>query len=242
MVALGVSLTTPFWYEGALRVLGITTALNKAQQQDALAITQQERALQDVQQRLTTANAQLSKARTDLTEASRKQDETAAWTRIMILVRLSETLRRGTPFVAEVAMVRSSAAATGDLQPLVERVAPYATIGVPTAVDLANDFRRVTDPVLRPNRGFNPMAWAATVVAWTPFGRTAADTDPGRIALREAGARMQAGRINEAVAILRPVTGPVGEMMAGWLADTEARAAADALGARVDALLRAARR
>ncbi len=242
MVALGVSLTTPFWYDGALRVLGITTAINQAQQQDALAITRQERTLQDVQQRLTTANAQLSKARTDLTEAARQQEETAAWTRTMILVRLSEALRRGIPFVAEVAMVRSSGAATGDLPRLIERIAPYAPIGVPTAVDLANDFRRVTDPVLRPNRGFNPMAWAATVVAWTPFGRPAAETDPGRTALREAGARMRDGQINEAVAILRPVTGPVAEMMAGWLADTDARAAADTLGTRVDAMLRAIRR
>ncbi len=242
MVALGVSLTTPFWYDGALRVLGITTAISQAQQQDALSITRQERTLQDVQQRLTTANAQLSKARTDLTEAARQQEETAAWTRTMILVRLSEALRRGAPFVAEVAMVRSSGAATADLSPLIERIAPYATIGVPTAVDLANDFRRVTDPVLRPNRGFNPMAWAATVVAWTPFGRPAADLDPGRAALRDAGARMRDGQINEAVAILRPVTGPVAEMMAGWLADTQARAAADALGTRVEAMLRVVRR
>jgi hypothetical protein len=144
--------------------------------------------------------------------------------------------------MAEVAMVRSSGAATGELQPLVARIVPYAPIGVPTAVDLANDFRRVTDPVLRPARGFNPVAWAATVVAWTPFGRTAADTDPGRTALREAGARMRDGQINEAVAILRPVSGPVAEMMAGWLADTDARAAADTLGIRVDAMLRAGRR
>lgn len=236
-MALGVSLTTPLWYDGALRVLGMTTVLNRAQQEDALAIARQERMLRDVEQRLTAANTQLARTRTDLTEAARKQAETAAWTRVMILARLHEALRRGAPFIPELAMVRSAGGAPAELMPLIERIAPYASIGVPTATDLALDFRRITDPVLRPNRGFSPLAWAATVVAWTPFGRPAAEPDAGRTALREAGARMREGDIAEAVALLRPVTGPVAEMMAGWLADTDARATADALGRRVGAMV-----
>lgn len=239
MVALGVSLTTPFWYDGALRLLGITTTIGQAQQEDALAISRQERKLRDVEQRLSTTATQLTKAQADLTQAARKQEETAAWTRVMILARLGEALRRGTPFGPELAMARGARAATGDLTPLLDRFAPYAPIGVPTTQDLGQDFRRVTDPVLRPARGLNPLAWAATVIAWTPFGRPAPETDPGRLALREAASRVRDGAVTDAATMLRPVTGPVADMMAGWLADADARAAADAFNQRIDALLRA---
>jgi hypothetical protein len=242
LLALGVSLTTPFWYDGALRLLGLSTAIIQAQREDALAITRHERKLRDVEQRLGTAQSQLTRAQADLTQAARRQEETAAWTRVMILARLSEVLRRGQPFGPELAMARGAGAVSGDLMPLLERVSPYAPIGVPTMADLASDFRRVTDPVLRPSRGLNPLAWAATVISWTPFARPAPDLDPGRAALRDAGERVQMGDIMGAATRLRPVNGPMATLMAGWIADTDARAAADLLNARVDAMLRAGQR
>lgn len=240
MIALGVSLTTPLWYDGALRFLGLTTALTQAQREDALAIARQERRLRDMEQRLGAASAQLSRTQSELSQATRRQEETAAWTRVMILARLGEMLRQGVPFTTELAMAR--AAGAGEQTPLLDRLAPYAAIGVPTTNDLTSDFRRVTDPVLRPARGLNPIAWASAVYAMMPFVKPAPEADPGRIALRDASALVQAGRIGDAATLLRSAQGPVAELMAGWLADVEARATAEIFNRQVEALLRAGRR
>jgi len=241
IAALAVSLTTPFWYDGALRLLGFVPSLHRAQLEDALTLSRQERKLRDVEQRLSTASTQLARTQADLAQANRVQQEAAVWTRIVVLARLAEATRSGRPFVSELTMARSANALGGDLVPLATVIAPYAPIGVPTMDDLARDFRRLTDPVLRPPRGLNPLAWASAAFSYLPFGRPAVDPDPARAALREAAALVEARRSFEAAALLRPLTGPVRDGMAGWLADVDARAAADALDRRVEAAMRPGR-
>ena len=241
IAALAVSLTTPFWYDGALRLLGVVPSLHRAQLEDVLTLSRQERKLRDVEQRLSSANTQLARTQGDLAQANRIQQEAAAWTRMVVLARLTEAMRSGRPFVSELAMARAANAIGGDLAPLAAVIAPYAPIGVPTVDDLGRDFRRLTDPVLRPARGLNPLAWASAALSYMPFGRGAIDPDPARAALREAAALVEAKRAFEAAAVLRPLTGPVREGMAGWLADVDARAAADGLDRRVEAALRPGR-
>jgi len=238
IAALAVSLTTPFWYDGALRLLGVVPSLHRAQLEDALNLSRQERKLRDVEQRLSTASTQLARTQADLAQASRVQQEAAAWTRIVVLARLAEATRSGRPFVSELTLARSANVLGGELVPLATVVAPYAPIGVPTMDDLARDFRRLTDPVLRPPRGLNPVAWASAAFSYLPFGRAAVDPDPARAALREAAALVEVRRAFEAAALLRPLTGPVRDGMAGWLADVDARAAADTLDRRVEAAMR----
>jgi hypothetical protein len=242
LIALCVSLTTPIWYDEVLRTLGVPSAVFRAQMEDSLVIARQERKLQDVQQRLGATVGQLAQAQAALAQAARRQEEASNWTRVLILARLGEALRVGQPFVAEMAMVRGVGATVGEFSPLMARVAPYAPIGVPTAADLARDFRRVTEPVLRPNRGLNPLSWATAVWNALPFTPVVPDADPDRAALREAVAQLQSGNLIEAVTLARTVSGPLAAVVAGWLADADARFAADLLNQRVDGLLREGRR
>ena len=61
------------------------------------------------------------------------------------------------------------------------------------AIWVIGDFLyRATDPVLRPARGLNPVAWASAAYAMLPFARSASDTDPARALLREAAALVDA--------------------------------------------------
>lgn len=241
IAALAVSLTTPFWYDGALRLLGIVPSLHRAQLEDALTLSRQERKLRDVEQRLSTASTQLARTQADLAQANRVQQEATAWTRLVVAARLAEAVKSGRPFVSEWAVAQASNVLGGDVAATTAVIAPYAPIGVPSMDDLARDFRRLTDPVLRPARGLNPLAWASAALSYLPFGRTAPDPNPGLAALREAAALVEVRRIFEAAALLRPLTGPVREGMVGWLADVDARAAAEALDRRVSAAMRPGR-
>jgi len=239
LAALAVSLTTPFWFDSALRVLGVTPALHQAQREDTMAIGRQERKLRDVEQRLGAADAQLVRTRSDMARVERVRADTAAWTRVIVLTRLTDALRRGMPFHAELVTARALEGPESDLGPLIAAVGSYAPIGVPTDATLAADFRRVTDPVLRPARGLNPIAWVAAVAAWLPFGRGSADPDPAHAVLRDAAALVAAGRIEQAASLLRPLSGPARDLVGGWLADVDARLAANTLEQRVGALMRA---
>lgn len=235
IAALCVSLTTPFWHDSVLRGFGWFTALDREQQTDTIAISAQERRLREVEQRLTATTGQLSRAQADLLRAERQQRDATDWTRRMLLLRLSEALRQGAPFMTELAITRSAGAGTADIAPTLDLIAPYAPIGVPTRADLERDFRRLTDPVLRPYRALNPMAWARSAWGFFPFTQPA-DRDPARDAMREAAEYVRLGDIHGAAQLLR--TANVEETIAGWLADADARAAADMLIRRVEALPR----
>ena len=235
IAAVAVALTTPLWYDSALRLLGIIPTLQRAQLEDALSISRLERKAQDTDRQLGATTGQVARTRDDLARVERAQRDAEFWARALILSRLADATRTGRPFTGELSAARQ--AATDDVASLITRIAPYAAIGVPTPAELMRDFRRVTDPVLRPARGLNPIAWASAAYALLPFGRSATDTDPARALLREAAALVDAGRPFEAADRLRPVRGPVGELMAGWIADVDARLVADALLRRVDALI-----
>lgn len=236
-----MSLTTPFWYDNILKVMGIVPALHRAQLEDSQMLTRQERKLRDVEQRLAVANTQLSRTQADLLQANRVQQEAMTWTRMVVLARLTDATKAGRPFVSELAMARSAEALGGDLAGPAALIAPYAPIGVPTQDDLTRDFRRLTDPVLRPGRGLNPLAWASAALSYLPFARPVADPDPDRAALREAATLVEAKRPQEAATLLRPLAGPMRDAMAGWLADVDARAAADGLERRVETAMRPGR-
>jgi hypothetical protein len=231
IAALCVSLTTPLWYDNVLRGLGLTTALDRQQLADTVAISAQERRLRDVEQRLSATTGQLSRAQADLARAERQQRDATEWTRRMLLLRLTETLRHGVPFSAELAIIRSSGA--GEVAPQLDQIAPYAPIGVPTLGDLERDFRRLTDPILRPYRALNPMAWLRAAWGLIPYAPLA-DRDPGREQLRETAEFLRAGDPQGAARHLRSANAAMTEMMAGWLADADARVAADALIRRVE--------
>jgi len=96
--------------------------------------------------------------------------------------------------------------------------------------------------VTRVSRLSSPLAAAAATLAIEGGVIQDARVVLGQVApmpweSREAAALVDAGRPFEAADRLRPVRGPVGELMAGWIADVDARLVADALLQRVDALI-----
>ncbi len=234
VVALAVSLTSPLWFDSVVSVFGITTSVSRAQQEDAVAISRQEKQLQQFDRRLSDARADLAKVQSDLTLAARRQEESTVWMRIMAFARLAEALRRTMPFTTEIAMVRGAGAVAPDLVPLIERVGPYAPIGVPSAGDLDKDFMRLADPIIRPSRGLNPLNW---IPGWLPFSRPPAEPDPTRLAVRDAAANVAEGNYQGAIVVLRQVQGPIGEGFAGWIEDVQARQAADTIQRRADDLI-----
>ena len=124
--ALVITLTAPFWEDGALATLGIRTPLGRTAQQNALAVMRQDRRTEDISQRLATATTQLAKQQTEFTVAMQRADAAAALIRTLSLVRLSDTLRRPMPFAAELATVRVEGTDLGDLKPLLDKIEPYA--------------------------------------------------------------------------------------------------------------------
>jgi len=110
VVALVVSLTSPLWFDSVISVFGMSTSVSRAQQEDAVAISRQEKQLQQFDKRLSDAKADLAKVQTELTQSARRQEESTVWMRTMALARLAEALRRTIPFTSEVAMVRGAGA------------------------------------------------------------------------------------------------------------------------------------
>lgn len=237
MVAIGLTLTAPLWQDSVLGLFGYTSSVSLAQKEDAITLARQERKLSDLEQRIGSASSQLGKAQTELAQTTRRSEEAAVWVRAMTLSRLAEDLRRAAPFAANLGLVRGMASGGDDLNPLLDRIAAYAPIGVPTDAELDQDFRRLADHVLRQGRSLNPLTWMAGLMAMTPFGKPTPDTDPARVAVRAALVSVDGGNLNAAIEQVRQIPAPMADWFAGWTQDVRARQAADTIIRRADEVL-----
>ncbi|MGE4047945.1 MAG: COG4223 family protein [Acetobacteraceae bacterium] len=218
-----------------LRTLGITTPVSRAQQEDAIVIARLERKQQDLDQRLTATAAQLTRAQSDLAQAAKRQEDAMAWVRAMALTRLGDALRRSAPFGPDLAVARGAGVNLDDIKPMLDKIGPYASTGVPSSADLERDFRRMADQIVRPGRGLIPTTWMATVVSWTnQFGRPAQQPDPTADYVQAAASNVADGDYPAAIEQLKRVSGAYEQVFVGWIEDAQARMAADIIVLRVD--------
>ncbi len=235
VAALVVGLTVPIWQDPVQRTLGITTAVSRAQQEDALTLARLERKQQDLEQRLASTTAQLTKAQGELAQAVRRQEDAAAWLRAMALTRLGDALRRSSPFAPDLAVARGAGVNLDDIKPMLDKIGPFVSTGVPTNADLDREFRRMADQITRTGRGMVPAEWMATLVSWTSFNRAPPPpADPAPDLVRAAAANVADGNYAAAIEQLKQITGPYEQVFAGWIEDAQARMAADSIVKRVD--------
>jgi hypothetical protein len=237
IVALVISLTAPFWADYLLPIIGIRTTQSRIAEQDALAVTRQQARSEDVSLRLAALSAQITSLQTALANATRQTEQTAAMTRTMALVRLSETLRRPMPFGAELALVRASGTDLGDVKPLLDRIEPYAATGIPGTTQLRQDFHTLADQVVRTDHALMPASWMNNLATWAHL-RTASPPapagDPSLDLLRDATARLADGDVAGALEQATQLSDTYKPAFASWIEDAQARVAADTLAERTD--------
>jgi len=234
VAALVVALTVPVWQDPVQRMLGITTSVSRARQEDALTLGRLERKQQDLEQRLAATGTQLTKAQADLAQAARRQEDAAAWLRAMALTRLGDALRRSAPFGPDLAVARGAGVSLDDIKPMLDQIAPFVSMGVPSTADLDREFRRMADQITGPGRGLIPAQWMATLTSWTSFNRPPQPVDVTPDLVRAAAANVADGNYAGAIEQLRQISGPYEQVFAGWIEDAQARMAADGIVKRVD--------
>ena len=226
VAALSVGLTAPLWEGPVLTALGVRTPIERAAEYAALAVAREEQRIQDIGQRLASTNTQVAALRAELATASQGAERLALLTRTMAMVRLADSLRRPTPFAAELAVARAGGNELGPVQPLLDRIGPYADTGVPGIAQLRREF----DALRAQSSGrASPTAWLGDLATWTrlraaPQANATLDAAAARVADEDlAGALARLGSLSDADRA----------PFASWMQDAEARVAADTLAEKV---------
>ena len=235
IIALVASLTAPFWEDSLLSTIGIRTHEGRTAERNTLAVERQDQRMADIGQRVAALSAQIAKLQGELAASARRTEQAAAMTRTMALVRLSDTLRRPIPFAAELALVRASGADLGDVNPLLDRIEPYAATGIPGTAQLRHDFLALYEQMPRAGRGLLPTSWMNDVTAWAHLRaapQPAPAADPSAELLQAASARLADGDVAGAVEQTLQLNDTYKPVFASWLEDAQARVAADTIAER----------
>ena len=143
---------------------------------------------------------------------------------IAAIGQLREAVRAGRPFTSELEAVE----ALGEKEPRLagpqQRLAPHAGKGVPTAADLTASFGPAAPAIVRAGRmpeegGWSARAWARlrSVVIVRRIGPGVEGADAEAVVAR-AEARLAAGDITGAAAMLKTLKGTAAEAARPWLA------------------------
>jgi hypothetical protein len=230
-----VSLSAPLWEGTALSSLGIRTQSERIAAQNAADLMRQDARVATLERQLASTNTQLDTMRADLALATLRSTQAAGQARAVALLRLADALRGSDPFADELAVMRAVGADTGKLQPLLTQLAPYATTGVPTFVQLSQQLRSLRDTVARSVRQANPGTWM-DLISWTGLSAPQApvQVDPGLRAAQLGLTRLALGDINGAVEQVAQVDDPFQADFADWVAAAKGRLAADAMLREID--------
>jgi uncharacterized coiled-coil protein SlyX len=176
-VVLIASLTAPLWEGTVLSGLGIHTPSARSAARNTTALEQQDARLTTLEQRLTSTTTQLDAMRANLTLAIQRATDATSQARAVALLRLADALRGAAPFATELAVVRATGSDTGNLQPALTQLAPYATTGAPTIDQLQRELRVLYDSVARAVRQANPASWT-DLMNWAGRHATASPNRP----------------------------------------------------------------
>ena len=240
-IALAVALTAPFWEGPLLASINLRTPDTIKVEQTALTAERNDRKIADAEQRLAAASADITRLQADLAQVARRGADTARNATMLAMIRLSDALRRTGPFETELALLHTSGADLAPIRPLLDQIEPYATMGIPGPEMLRQDFRTLQDRVARSERGLLPTGWMSDLVSWTRLPGTARSTpaDTTLDLLRTAGGLLAEADVAGALDQAQTISAAYQPIFAPWLEDAKARVAADAVVAKVTALVAA---
>lgn len=184
--------------------------------------------------RLAQEVAQANSRILDLSQAveRRRTADSAAQALVLATGQLRAVMENGRPFQAELATIRSVADDPA-IDTLLDRVAPYADGGVPTETVLRQRFDAVAPEILRADTLNGDGGWLDQSVArlgsLVSVRRQAGEVEGSGAdaVVARAEARLDAGNLDGAISELQSLSGPAADAVRPWLADAEARAAAN---------------
>lgn len=237
MVAIAIALTTPFWEDSLLSLVGIRTPIGRAVEQSTLAVMRQDARTADIAQRLSAAMVEITHQQAQFAATMRRADATGAMIRTMALVRLSNTLRQPLPFADELVMVRATGTDLGELKPLLDQIQPYADTGIPGPAQLRHDFEALLDKVPHSDAG---GSWMSDIASWARLRSPPpppAQPDPSPELLRAASERLANMDVAGAVDRVQHASDAYRSVFANWLEDAQARVAADRIADTVSEMV-----
>lgn len=173
----------------------------------------------------------LDKVEADLRDLQARRSSAAA---LMLAVgQLREALAKAMPFDAELRAVKALAPQDADIAPALEALRPRAVSGIPGFATLASRFQAQAPEIVRAEVLPAGQSWwrdtldrvATLVTIRREDGNAAGDTTAAIVARAEA--RLAEGDLAGAVAEAGKLTGGPADIAAPWLADAQARLAAD---------------
>jgi hypothetical protein len=161
--------------------------------------------------------------------------------------RLRQAVAQGQDGAADLAALKSLAGDDGELAAPIAALTPLAGKPLATAEALRQRFPNVAREIMTADAGDQAGSWWEKALArlqnLVSIRRTGPDVagEDAEARVAQAEAALQAGRLDQAVAALKPLTGQAAKVAAPWLADAEAllaaQAAADKIVARGAVLL-----
>jgi hypothetical protein len=236
VAALVVAVSAPFWLDRALGLAGLHTpgAVRLAATRSGLEA--EERQLAALGQVLDAMATELAGSRAEAAQVRARTEALAGWSGLYALSDLAASLRRSAPFGLQLAVARAVAVLPEARRGLLDQLAPYAAIGVPSGERIGRDFAARTAGLGWDGVEYAPVVVVNRLIAWS--GRQLpGGPSPSSRGLAEANARLAAGDIAGAAEAVRQLPAPVRDGFADWLQDAGARAAADRLSREVDRML-----
>jgi len=161
--------------------------------------------------------------------------------------RLRQAVAQGQDGAADLAALKSLAGDDGELAAPIAALTPLAGKPLATAEGLRQRFPNVAREIVTADAGDQAGSWWEKALArlqnLVSIRRTGPDVagEDAEARVAQAEAALQAGRLDQAMAALKPLTGQAAKVAAPWLADAEAllaaQAAADKIVARGAVLL-----
>lgn len=234
VLAIAVALAAPFWSGRVLGLLGLRTPA--VARLDAIrgGVAAEAPQLAALQQQIDGGIAQLARSRADAA-----QIRLTSWSSIYALTDLTAALRRSAPFGVQFAVARAATGLPDDIGKLLDQLGPYAAIGVPGVGRISRDFATRAARLGWSGPDSAPVAVIKNLLTWSEqqLSGSAAPVDDTRHRLAEASAQLAAGDVAAAVETVNGFEGPARDIFSDWLQDATARAAADRLTLRVNAML-----
>jgi hypothetical protein len=237
IVAIVISLTSPFWEGAILGSINIHMPMTRELAENSTALDRLDRRTADLEKQLGATTAQLGKLQAQLTETASRANAAADRTGTLAMVELVTAMHRPGGFELELAALRATTPDPGEIKPLLDQIEPYAVTGVPTAAQLRQEFSRISSRTQWSDRGFLSMAWITRMMPWqrtanaVPAATPANDTPK---LLSQAYTQLGSGDLSGAVVTVQMIGGTQQEALADWLEDAKARIAAEAVAQRLN--------
>lgn len=163
-------------------------------------------------------------------------------TAVLAVSQLGQTVAAGTPYVRELAAVRSIAGSEPAMAEAIAALEPHAGSGVPTTAALAARFPVVADAIARAAPTSGGDRWIdrvtdkfTSLVSIRATGPAAARAGGIDAVLAEAESALKAGDLASAVAVITRIEGQAALPAEDWLRQAETRLAADRAVATLEA-------